>query len=56
MVATQRTAPKPAAATPDFLIMSPSCVVEMDRWGHPLEHFPAKPAAFTVETPQLDGI
>src|SRR5262245_64997558 len=44
-VATQKTAPRPAAANPDFLIIpSLPLVVGMDRWRHPLPHLPAKHA------------
>src|SRR6516164_8137584 len=44
-VATQKTAPRPAAANPDFLIIpSLPLVVGMDRWRHPLPRFPAKHA------------
>src|SRR5262245_13582709 len=44
-VATQKTAPRPAAANPDFLITSSlPLVVGMDRWRHPLPRFPAKHA------------
>src|SRR5215471_19345608 len=44
-VATQKTAPRPAAANPDFLIISSlPLVVEVDRPRHPLPRFPAKHA------------
>src|SRR5215475_6429647 len=44
-VATQKTAPRPAATNPDFLIISSlPLVVGMDRWRHPLPRFPAKHA------------
>src|SRR6516164_3039227 len=44
-VATQKTAPRLAAANPDVLIISSlPLVVGMDRWRHPLPRFPAKHA------------
>src|SRR5262249_19888289 len=44
-VATEKTAPGPAAANSDFLVISSlPLVVGMDRWRHPLPRFPAKHA------------
>src|SRR5262245_56956782 len=44
-VATQKAAPRPAAANPDFLIIPfLPLVVGMDRWRHPLPLFPEKRA------------
>src|SRR5262249_3964486 len=57
MVATQRAAPRLAAANPDFLIISflllllgSPFVVGRDLERHPLDHFPARRAAVSGGT------